>query len=65
MKEREKKELMILLNRWDPECNQDCSNCEYGVTLTYDSSYMCPIHLVREMLDVKFYEPEVWERLHG
>ncbi len=59
MKEREIKELINLLNKWELDCtNHRCINCEYGVIRTYPNTsdyVICPFYLVKDMISNNYH----------
>ena len=58
-------QILTLLHDFNPECHQDCHNCEFGVMQGYGSTDTCPINIVEDLLYIKFFQPDEWERCHG
>lgn len=65
MTKEQVQQILILLHDFDPECNQDCHNCEFGVMRGYGETDTCPINIVEDLLYTKFFNLTEWKRLHG
>lgn len=65
MTKEQAQEILMLLNSFDPECNQDCFNCEFGVMRGYGENNVCPIDIVQDLFYTKFFNKKEWERSHG
>lgn len=40
----------------DLECNSECDNCDYGVTLKNSDDFVCPIDITLRLLSVKAWK---------
>ena len=45
------KSLAERLAGFNPDCNYDCYNCEYGMMYTEGDSHSCPLDAVQRMIN--------------
>ena len=65
MNKENARDVIERLNHFNPECNQDCHNCEFGVIRSYGDNYSCPIDLTTSLLYMRFFNEKEWRACHG
>lgn len=50
MTREERNKLIDLLNNYEPNCNNDCFNCEYGMMPAEGYMHTCPLETVQLMV---------------
>ena len=68
MMEKGRKLLDDLLKdfyRFEIHCGGDCAACKFGVKPQNYFWFTCPVKVTRDMLDMRFSEPEKFESMIG
>ena len=65
MNKENAKDIIERLRHFNPECNQNCSNCEFGVMQSYGDNHSYPIDLTTSLLYMRFFNEEEWRICHG